>query len=471
MNATIDVITDVEPATASLRRGKSFLRRHLRLIGIAMLAVLLAFGAGLANNVMVARYTPATAVSAYLTALEQRDAEAARTQVQITQPDPKQSPSLKLLGEDSMKAALDNTAPDFRQFAIDATTYDASQTRATVIVTYETANDSRQTTLTVVRTAMSHYGLYPDWKIELAPTMLSVRLPEATSFQIDGRAISLAVGADTTIAILPTGHRILFGGTEMLLPQTLWLKAFGQASASVAYTPALTEAGVAAATAAVKASLIACANKTSLQPDGCPQAYGDPLINSGRWSLVGDPTTDIAIGFDASTNLAATGHYQMIFAFEDGGTKHRVVAGGYVATLEVQASAITASAISPVGGLAPIARPSAATDEAALSIVAKGLATCAQATGPHAPDCPQDLASPLAENVHWKLSGDPTQSATVTFDSASGIFTVSGPLDMTASYTINGYPSSDRSAYTSYDAQLLWDGAQFQLVTIQGSFS
>jgi hypothetical protein len=370
-----------------------------------------------------------------------------------------------------MKAALDATPPDFRQFVIDAATFDGSQTRATVIVTYETANGSRQTTFTVVRTAMSHYGLYPDWKIALSPTILSVRLPQATSFQIDGRAISLAVGADTTIAILPTGHRILFGGTEMLLPQTLWLKAFGQATASVAYTPALTAAGIAAATTAVKAAFIACANKTSTQPDGCPQLYDDPLTNSGLWSLVGDPTTDIAVGFDGSSNLTATGHYQMVFAFEDGGVKHRPVAGGYLASLQIEPSTIAVSDISSVTGLAPIARPSGATDQAALTIVAKGLATCAKATGPYTADCPQDLVSPVAENVHWKLTGDPTKTASVTFDAATGIFTVSGPLDMTASYTINGYPTSDRSAYTSFDAQLFWDGQQFVLVTIQGSFS
>jgi hypothetical protein len=84
--------------------------------------------------------------------------------------------------------------------------------------------------------------------------------------------------------------------------------------------------------AAIKAALTACAKWTlsDASASGCPQDAGLRQQISGQWQLIGDPTQDLTFGLDQNFNVAAKGHYQMVFAYGD---HHLPSAGGYLAPL------------------------------------------------------------------------------------------------------------------------------------------
>ncbi len=211
--------------------------------------------------------------------------------------------------------------------------------------------------------------------------------------------------------------------------------------------------------------------QTSLSPARCPQTLYNPFVSSGQWQLVGDPTQDLAIGFDKNLNPVATGHFQMVIAYqEDGytGTLHDASSGGYSAGLLLTSSDVTVSSITSYNGLAGLQRPAAATDQGAKDLVGKAFTQCAAARAAAQADCPQGLAFPDVTNVSWSLTGDPLSTATVSFDPQTGLFTVRGTFNMTTQYYVQGYPYSRPSYNTKYTAYLLWDGQALRVVTISG---
>ena len=111
----------------------------------------------------------------------------------------------------------------------------------------------------------------------------------------------------------------------------------------------------------------------------------------------------------------------------------------------------------------PIRRPRISSQAA--------FAQCAGARAVAQADCPQKLAAADPSNVSWQLSGDPLSAATVSFDQQSGMITVQGNFNMTATYYILGYSNTGSSDTTTYKAYLLWDGQALKLITISGDFS
>jgi hypothetical protein len=152
------------------------------------------------------------------------------------------------------------------------------------------------------------------------------------------------------------------------------------------------------------------------------------------------------------------------------GTSHEVVAGGYNALLVLAQTDLTVASISAAASAPALLRPTSVTDQAVKDVVSKAFAACAQAPVTAEADCPQDLIRAIADNVRWTLNGDPLASATVTFDSQTGVFKVHGNFSTTASFQINGYTTSGDSGTTTYDAHVLWDGQSLQVVTIAGGF-
>jgi hypothetical protein len=69
------------------------------------------------------------------------------------------------------------------------------------------------------------------------------------------------------------------------------------------------------------------------------------------------------------------------------------------------------------------------------------------------------------------MTGDPLSWATVNFDPDSGLITVHGNFQMSATYDWLGTYTSADSATVAYSAYLYWDGRALQLVTIDGAYS
>ncbi len=179
----------------------------------------------------------------------------------------------------------------------------------------------------------------------------------------------------------------------------------------------------------------------------------------------------MGVAVDSSSNLVASGHFQMVFNYQEAGvdgTVHKVSAGAYQALLNLAPDDITAGSIKAANGLPAVARPAAATDEAAEAIVAKALTTCASVASGNPGACPQLFIFPNASSFHWTLVTDPLMTARVSYDSDTALFTVQGSFEMKLTYKINGYSYSTYSNTTTYLAYLFWDGQQLVLVTIDG---
>lgn len=68
---------------------------------------------------------------------------------------------------------------------------------------------------------------------------------------------------------------------------------------------------------------------------------------------------------------------------------HQVVAGGYKATLQVGPTEVKVAKIDAAASPAALARPAAASDQAAMAAVGQAMARCAAATKVAVADCPQ----------------------------------------------------------------------------------
>ncbi len=460
----------VKGSRASLRsRWRGMLRRsHLVIAAVALVA--LALSAVATNYFLASRFTPSVAVADYLAALSSGDTERAWSRAEVTSPG--QPTTTNFIDQSAFRAALKAAPPKITNFEVVLTAY-LDDSRAFVKVDYDTSAGTRQATFMAIRTGRSNFAFFPDWRVQLRPMLLTIDAPFATGVSIDGQAVAMQTGAPAVVGVLPLGHRIEFLGGDLFSHQTAIVDGLGASTATVTYEPALTDAGLAQAKAAVAAAFTSCSQQVGPTPDGCPQTANDLLNGHGLWTLVGDPTIGVQIRITDS-KLVGVGHFQMVYAFHDGGRDaltHEISSGGFQADLRIRSGAISVDALHPATDVAPLERPSAATDQAALDAVRKAFAVCATATSTIPADCPQLLTSPVAENVRWKLTGDPTTNATVEFDPVSGVYTAHGHFDMMATYTINGFPESDTSFYPYFDALLLWDGAKFQLVTIQSSNS
>jgi len=372
------------------------------------LIVAIAFAAVLVGNNLLARqYTPDGAVRQYLAALQAGDVTKAWDVIQITAPTV--SVAATVTGKSALQAALAAGKPDIKDFTVTGTSQLNSTTTA-VEVTYDTSGGSQQAKFVVQRSGETHFGIYPVWHLVITPTILEITLPKGTSgVSIDGKPVALPQGT-SSVAVLPVAHKLQLNGTALVAGQTVSVDAFYSLAQSVSYTPALTSDGLGKAKAAISAYFTACTKQTSLSPAGCPQSESNGFISSGQWQLVGNPTQDLAVGFDKSLNPVATGHFQMVIAYqEDGytGTLHDASSGGYSAGLLLTSSDVTVTSITSDNGLAGLQRPAAATDQAAKDLVAKAFAQCAAARAAAQADCPQGLAFPDVTNVSWSLSGDP----------------------------------------------------------------
>ena len=436
---------------------------------IAALSVALVFVAVLFGNNMLARqYTPDGAVREYMGALQSGDAGKAWDSIQVASPTAPVAATIT--DRSALQAALVAGKPDIKNFTVTSTSQ-LDPTTTAVEVTYDSSGGSKQAKFLVRRSGETHFGIYPVWHVVVTPTILQVTVPKGSDgVIIDSKTIALPEGK-SMVAVLPLVHKVQFTATAMLAARPGTVDSFGSLAQPVPFTPTLTAGGLAKAKAAVSAYFDNCTKQTTLSPTGCPQSLSNFWVGSGQWQLVGDPTKDLSVTFDQNLNPTGTGHFQMVFAFqEDGyaGTRHSPSSGGYTAVLVLASSDIAVASISSAAGLPVVERPGAATDQAAKDLVTQGFAQCAGARAAAQADCPQGLAFPDVSNVTWTLNGDPLSGATVSFDPQSGLLTVQGNFNMTTKYYVQGYPYTRASYNTTYKAYLFWDGQALKLVTISG---
>ncbi len=463
------IVATPAPLPSQPERRPLWRRRWVQIGSVVLVLALIA--AYVADNFLARQYSPDGAVRQYLAALQSGDAKTAWSVAQVAAPS--QPTVASLVNEAAMSAALASAKPDIRGFSITGTT-EINSSMDGVDFVYDTGTGSKPGKFILQRSGDNHVLVYPSWHIVITPTLMQINLPKGSAgVAIDGQTVAVPDGK-SMLAVLPLAHKIQFAGTGVLAPQTLTVDEFFSAGASIPYQPKLSSAGTVSANAAVKAYFEACAQQTGTAPSNCPQSYNNDFATAVHWQVTGDPTADLALGFDGGMNLVGAGHYLMVVAYQESGltgTAHDISAGGYSASFTLTNSGITVGSISAADSAPALQRPAAATEQAAVALVPNALRACASVKALAPADCPQRLVSAYAQQVRWTLGGDPTAGATVSFDPKTGIFTVHGQFNMTASYTISGYPSSDSSYYDHYYAQLLWDGQAFQLVTIAGGFS
>jgi len=447
---------------------KPWQTRRFQLAAGALIALLVV--AVVADNLVARQYTPEGAVRDYLAALAAQNGQAAWSDVTVATPT--EPTAVSLTDATAFRSALGVAKPDIQSFdIIGASSSDSEQ--ATVKVALRTSAGTKQTAFVVERSGDRRWLLYPVWRVVLTPALLTFNLPNgAGPVAIDGEKVVLPAG-QAVVAVLPISHAVTFGATEMLAEQKISVDALGVGREAIAYTPKLSDAGLVKAKSSVATFFKdVCARQPSAHPSNstCPQDVAADITYPGQWQLVGDPNQDLAIKLEGQS-LNAVGHYQMVFAYTESGikgTNHVAVGGAYAAALQLTAGDITVTKITRADGLTALDRQSGATDQAAQDLVAKAFARCASVSAEFVADCPQRAPDAVITNVRWRLTGDPTVGATVTYSGNTGILTVHGNFSMAVSYKSFGQARSRSSYVTAYDAHLFWDGQALQLVTIEG---
>jgi hypothetical protein len=470
--ASSSAAVPVTPALPGIARPRFSQQRRIVITAAILLAAIV--GAVLGNNVLARQYTPDGAVRQYLSALQSGNASDAWSVIQVSAPT--QPVAATLTDQAAMQAALSAGKPDIKSFAVTGTSSIGSVT--TVSFSYDTTSGSKQAKFAVQRSGDTHFGLYPAWHLVIAPTLLSITLPTGgNGVTIDGKAVALPFGK-STVAVLPVLHKVQVSGTQMLAAQTLAVDAFFSFGQTVSYQPTLTPAGMDKAKSAIKTWLTEiCAQRTQANIDdgSCPQGLNFLLEWPGQWQIVGDPTQDLGISFDKDLNIAAVGHFEMVFAYQEHGyqgTQHVASGGGYSAALDLGPTDLQVKSIQASAGLPALARPAAATDQAAKDQVAQAFTKCAAVQAENVADCPQQAPDIAITNVHWTLTGDVLSGATVSFDPVTGLYTVHGNFSMSVSYVwLDQFSRSGNSYVKAYNARLFWDGQIFHLVTIEGATS
>jgi hypothetical protein len=430
----------------------------------------------LANAVLEQQYSPASAVEQYLGATETGNAATAWAAAQIEAP--AKPVDAKLLNQAALQAALAGTRANYQGLGLGTTTFGSGGGTATVGYSYRRLGATHQAAAIVERDSNERrLGFYPVWRVVVSPALLSFNLPPGGgTVSIDGQPLSLPTGKTFTVAVLPLPHRVELQASAMLQgdSQSVDSTDASGVETKVSFSAKLTASGTQKAGDAIKAAFAVCAAATSLRPEACPQSDSQPLADQPRWQLIGDPTADLAVALDASQQLAATGYYQMIFGYHPtygSGTEHDAIGGGYRALLRLTSTDVQPGSLAPATDLPAASRPSGATDQAATDLVAKALTACAAATSAEVNDCPQltTLSVTNPTNLHWTLTGDPVAGATVSFDGARSVLTVSGNFSMGIDFDMSGGHFHETSPVNRYRADLFWNGSALQLVTIVGA--
>jgi hypothetical protein len=225
-----------------------------------------------------------------------------------------------------------------------------------------------------------------------------------------------------------------------------------------------------AATTAVAHFFISCGQQTTASgADRCPQRISPsdiclPFVDSCdvdqpfTWKLVGDPSHLLIYSFSDTRLLQAAGHFMMEVGYrclDVTGICHDISAGPFMATLKRSGTAMSVADLATGGGIGVPGLSDPGDHAAVLGAVRDFFGTCATApTSEGAPDCPQAINGGCEPNsaTTWTLKRDPTVDARVAWNSAAGVYTVTGTEDFHAASI---EPCNDRMVSEDYGG-LYW---------------
>ena len=431
--------------------------------GTAVLCVVAVLAVTLAGETSAPEPPPALAARAYLSALATND--AGKIWKAVTVADVQLPAGDQLLGRDDLARML-TVAANRHQPISSLTLLETGREGGDVVyqAAYQESGDFHTAKLTLRPVAAA-------WKVALTPAAIALpALPAAIKVAVDGAAVGgIAAGHPDTLSVLPGVHAVAesgsapYGNRSVQVTAVLPLPAVAQPDLS----PALDPAAAAAARSFAAGIVQGCASSTAARPDGCPNQVDVPAGTPVSWSSLGAPAADAQLQLDDQGGTVIRAHYQLVAAYpvhvpED--TKHVAVGGGFSVPAVWADDAWKASAQPQAAGF-DAARPGA-SDSALTGAVGSGFDACAASKLLRPADCPQGLPSQgFVAAVQWRLTGDPLNGATISFDAQRSVFSVTGAYAMAVTYTEAGVP---RSAAVSgfYRADLFWDGSRPVLVSI-----
>lgn len=236
-------------------------------------------------------YSPAGAVTAYLEAIQRKDAAGA---LQLAGSLPAREGSTELL----TRAAM----PELDNVTIESDTAGADGTRE-VTASWTSSGERGETTF-ALRPAGALLGLFPQWEFARSPLgWVDLTVLHDDRFSVNG--LELTTPAQNAVA-----SYVVFGpGAYTVTHDTALLQA--EAVTVVIEDPTV-DAGAtldiqpgpaffAAAQKAVDASLDDCATQEVLMPTGCPfgQSMANRVASTPSWSIVSYPEVAIVPGLQA----------------------------------------------------------------------------------------------------------------------------------------------------------------------------
>ena len=284
-----DELAHSTPQEAPASRTGQARKRWLLPVIIGGVAVVVLGGGGIAYATISSQHTPTNAVSHYLDALIDGDADGALGDLDGIPKDQRQ-----LLSDAVFSQATDRIT----DYTITKETVDGEN--ATITVDIEQGGESSSHDLTL-STGERELGLFTTWKVDAAtlPTVqVSFSGPEGFGVAVNGEDVS-AVTAEAAPIFPGTYEFEPISPSEMYatapVPQTVTLDSVGEA-VPVALSTTLSEEGAAAAQAAFTAHLDQCLAATTIIP-GNRCGYGmrpipGSVFSNVRWAATERPQVD-----------------------------------------------------------------------------------------------------------------------------------------------------------------------------------
>ncbi|MHA7985416.1 hypothetical protein ACX9R5_06375 [Rathayibacter sp. CAU 1779] len=308
------------PGGSKLRRRRVGLLVGLIGGGVALLAVIVLGAVWFASE--TASHTPQAAARPYLDALVKGDVKKAVALGSIDTHSP--------LVTDAVYAKTQDRITGYT--IAKGSTGDSA---ASVEVTY-TQDGNRHTDTLLLTKSGTDLLFFPHWTLKpitLPHIAVSLAAPDGAALRVNGTAISGVGGRSTNLDVLPGTYAVTLADNPayQAMSKQLPVTTLGDESSS---TPAgtaniaatLTDAGVASASAAVKAWVAACIAQQSIQPDGCSfgliDDYPDVTLTNQHWTLVDSPAFDIGdwdgTGWTVTTTAAGSATFSADASTSDG---------------------------------------------------------------------------------------------------------------------------------------------------------
>lgn len=217
--------------------------------------------------------------------------------------------------------------------------------------------------------------------------------------------------------------------------------------------------------AAVAKALEDCSGPQPARTAGCPEPFQAGAAT--WWQAHGDPGANAQVRLSGSQ---ADVNGRFVFVRTDGGRVRQVDAHAYDAAVQWTGSALRVDSVRRVASGPLVPEPgqpgvdveAEVRDQAVSSVRACQSTFVASGVEP----CPPDLVQTCgpADTTRWTANGDPGAGARVAYDSATGLFTVTGTASFTETVTSGQAPCAPQRTQQEtlqYELTVSWERSQF----------